>query len=126
MIEIGKSGRNYKSIFFIAIMAIGFAILICYIYQIINPVYHNNINLVVKIDGQQYNMNNRRIDYSDSFGKVIETNYIGNYGKTETSIIENFVKFKKGMYGKNEFEFTIPKTNLGNSALIIGMKIIIL
>lgn len=67
--------------------------------------YHNYINIVVKIDGVQYNMVDTKIDYS-SENKRLDTRLFSDY-KSNNQI--NTAKFNLGMYGRNLFEVIIPK-----------------
>lgn len=74
--------------------------------------YHNYIDLEVKIDNKQLNMAGVKIDYICEPDKVIESNNFRGYRKIENGKVINSVRFKKGLYGINTFTFLIPRSYL--------------
>jgi hypothetical protein len=78
-------------------------------------IYHNYISMNLKIDGIQQDLKGTKIEYS-TFGEtriIIETGFFSSYSSdSRTSNGENRAKFKKGLYGDNDFRFVIKKAFL--------------
>jgi len=75
--------------------------------------YHNYIDAVIIVDQTQYNMKGIKVDYIYENNSVLESNFFDDYSiDKEVSRKGNNVKFKKGIYGENIFEFVIPKSCL--------------
>lgn len=104
-----------KSILFIVVILV---VLFAYVYFFTEvgdrfARYHNYIDAVIIVDETQYNMKGIKVDYIYENNSVLELNFFDDYnvGK-EVSRIGNNVKFRKGIYGGNIFEFVIPKSYL--------------
>ncbi|HHW00599.1 MAG TPA: hypothetical protein GXX36_13755 [Clostridiaceae bacterium] len=79
-------------------------------------IYHNYVDLVVRIDSIQCNMEGIKVDYIYETDDVLETSFFDNYSNNIAYKRRNRVKFRKGTYGGNIFKFVIPKLYLKDFA----------